>query len=191
MSVRTLAFVLILSALGFVAGCSHSVTTSDGGKVTVDSPNHMTVTDKTGNTATIDHTANSMDVQSKDGTMHMDKNGYKETTKNGETVEGGTSISEADLGVPFYPGSTEIPNTGFKADTQKGKTAMSTRTTSDDGEKIIAFYTGKLGKPQTNMNTADLSMGVWKKDKTVTTVSVGKGDTPGTFKVTVSTATDK
>lgn len=180
-----------LLVLGVLAGCNHTVTADDGSKLTVNSPGNMTVTDKNGNTATVNSSADQMTVQSKDATMHVDKNGFSETDSKGESVQGGTSVSEADLGAPFYPGSTEVPNSGMKATTEKGSTAMSIRTTSDDPSKVIAFYTDKLGKPETNITSGTTSMAMWKKGKSVTTVSVDKGGTAGSSKITVSVATDK
>ena len=52
-----------------------------------------------------------------------------------------SAVSEEALGLPFYPGSEES-KAGMTAlsDTPDAKTAMSTRTSKDDPDKIQAFY---------------------------------------------------
>ena len=131
----------LMIALGLiVAGCSTTVTPN--GTVTK-AGDTTTYSDNKGNSATV----------SDNGTA---------TYKNdkGETAQIGGTVSEADLGLPFYPGSTEKPNASMKGDTNGEKSAMISRTTKDDPDKVVAFYKDKIpGGKDSNFTTGDTKMG--------------------------------
>lgn len=192
MSKTTIALSLgVVMAGSFLSGCSH--TTADGTTVTTSPGGTMTVTDKSGNTATVTGNGKDITVQSKDGTstMHADANGYTATNSKGETVNVGGGVTEQDLGVPFYPGSTEVPNGGMKATTSQGNEALSSRTTTDDPSKVVAFYTEKLGKPESNFSSSDVTMATWKSGKNSTVLQIGKGDAPGSYKISLTVSNPK
>lgn len=119
-----------------VAGCSKPSATvsTDGAK--------MTFEDKDGQKATIesDEQGATVKVQSRDGDS---------------TYESGATITEAELGLPFYPGSTEKPNGTIRTDTPDGKSLTMIRSTPDDPSKVVDFYKPKLKEAQTQTTSAE------------------------------------
>jgi len=155
-----------------------------------------TVSDANGNQVSVsgDGTKTTFtDSTGKTTTTETGKNGVSTTVKDekGESkLEAGKGVSEADLGLPFYPGSTEIVSGSFKADTPDQRTALSMRSTTDDCAKVIEFYKPKLKEAATmgmgdaaadrQMVTGKLDSGAQvsitatrEKGKTETEVSVG------------------
>jgi len=109
----------------------------------------MTVTDGEGNRATVsaDGTKTTYtDSQGKSSTVEAKPDGSVSIKADDgkSSYEGGTTLTEEELGVPFYPGSAEKPNTAFKADTPTEQSRLSVRTTSDDPAKVAEFYKGKV-----------------------------------------------
>jgi len=99
-----------------LVGCNHDTTVATG-------PNGEKVTaDQNGKSVTFD-----------------DGKGHKMTSSAGQ-------VSEADLGVPYYPGSSDIENGGVKMDSPEGTSVSSTRTTGDDVAKVLDFYKSELEK---------------------------------------------
>ena len=103
---------------------------------------------------------------------------------------GDTIITEAELGAPFYPGSTDKAGTAFKVETPTEKNYISVRETPDSMEKIKAFYEAKIKDIKITMfkssgndmllGTGDLASGakisitaVKKPGEKVTELSVG------------------
>lgn len=77
-------------------------------------------------------------------------------TPEGNTTFGAVSVTEGDLGLPFYPGSTEKPDTSAKVDTPQGTTVSCTRTTKDEPKAVAEFYKGKFPSLQSSsMDTGD------------------------------------
>lgn len=75
------------------------------------------------------------------------------TSKDGMTLQGnGTEaavgaaakISEEQLHVPFYPGAQMINDKSMSVKTPTEESALAYFTTTDDVEKIVAFYKEKL-----------------------------------------------
>jgi len=67
------------------------------------------------------------------------------TDNKGNSASLAGAVSEADLGLPFYAGSTEKSGGASMVVTDNGvKTATSDRTTKDDPDKVADFYKGKL-----------------------------------------------
>ena len=154
-----------------MVGCAKpdiNVTDANGNNVKVSSDGtKMTSTDKDGKTTTIETGATTGSVSVKD---------EKGTT----TAETGTSLSEADLGIGFYPGSTEKTGVSAKSDTPDGKSAMSVRTSTDEPTKVAEFYKGKVKEANV------MSMGDATHDVQMVT---GKLESGGT--VTVSASREK
>lgn len=76
-----------------------------------------------------------------------------EMSKDGMTVEGkdvsaslggGTVVSEEEVRMPFYPGSSPKPNSDVKIEAASEKNYMSVRTTADTPEKVAEFYESKV-----------------------------------------------
>ncbi|HWA83985.1 MAG TPA: hypothetical protein VG820_11145 [Fimbriimonadaceae bacterium] len=61
-------------------------------------------------------------------------------------VEKSDAVTEADLGLPFYPGSRPVPKMSSVMETSKNVTVQSARTTKDDFKKVAEFYYKKLLK---------------------------------------------
>lgn len=170
---KSLAASLILCISFVFFGCSSGVTVTDsnGTKTTIDGDKkNVTVTDSNG-----DKTS----VSSEDGSIKMDGPSGK------ASIGGNTSVTEAELGVPFYPGSTEKPGTGFKFEGKGEKSYMSVRVTSDTPDKVADFYKGKV-KGSTSGGGADMmivtglldsgakfSVSATKKEDGKTEISIG------------------
>jgi len=101
------------------------------------------------------------EVVAADGTKAtVDKDGgsMTVTTPDGGTAAmgGAAKVSEADVQVPFYPGSTEAPDQSMKVETPNEKSYFSVRKTSDDAQKVADFYTAKLADMKlSKFETAD------------------------------------
>ncbi len=135
--VLSFSVALLLVGCGSKNGSDVTITGDNGEKVTVNTKGDSgtaTITDKNGEQMTVD---------SKNGEVKMSG-----TDKNGEiksaTMGGNTGISEAELGVPFYPGSTEKTAEQMKVETGTEKDYLSCRTTSDEPAKVLDFYKDKV-----------------------------------------------
>lgn len=138
--------LLTLAALTLLAGCGApnvNVTDANGNKVSMSTDgSKVSVTDDKGNSATFEG--------------GQDGGTVKITDEKGQsTMESGTSVSEAELKVPFYPGSTEKPNSSIKADTPEATTVTSIRTTADEPKKVAEFYKSKVKAPSSFSADAD------------------------------------
>lgn len=134
-----------------VAGCGKSDTVvldSNGNKVVSDNKGNVTVTGadgtkvemKTdGNTTTYkDNKGNEVNVDVNGGLTSTGPDGAKYATG------GAAKITESDLGLPFYPGSTEDVAGSHRIETDKDLSVRSLRKSADDVGKVVAFYKSKL-----------------------------------------------
>jgi hypothetical protein len=127
----------------------------------------------------------------KDGTtakVNLSEGAMKVTTTDasGKTTQmemGSAKIGEADLGLPFYPGSKPVEGGAMRM-ASGDSTVLQLGLHSDDApDKVAAFYRDKLkamseGKQLTDMSSpegASLSL-VDDKAKSVLQVHVGKDD---------------
>jgi hypothetical protein len=181
--------IALLSAAAFAVLCGCTHTNSDGAEVSTNPlTNTTTFKDSKGNTATMTQNGSDMTIKANDGTMTVSNGQTTIVDKNGNKSQIGGSVSESDLGVPFYPGSVEAPG-GMSSNTDKGSVVQSIRTTSDDATKVMDFYTQKIGKPETTFNSNGSAMATWKDGKKATLVSVSTES--GNQKIVVSVSTDK
>jgi hypothetical protein len=101
-------------------------------------------------------------VKGPDGAEYSTADGGKSTTvtdDKGNTSTMALGVTEAQLGLPFYPGSVEAANGGMTTETGGVKSVVSMRTTKDDPEKAIAFYKDKVeGGTASNTNAGDMKM---------------------------------
>ena len=128
---------------------------------------------------------------SKDGTqakVDLSQGGMKMSTTDasGKTTQmemGNAKISEADLGLPFYPGAKPTEGSGTRI-VNGGSSSLQLGLHSDDApDKVAAFYRDKLkamaeGKQMMDMSSGDgasLSL-VDDKTKSVMQVHVSKAD---------------
>jgi hypothetical protein len=154
-----------------------SITTDNNGAV------HIDGTDKDGKkvSETIDYASNGgahIEGTDKDGnhvTETINNNGYAANDGKGNSVKSGPNVvTEDDLGLPFYPGSTEGPNgASMVAKAPDGTTAMSMRTTTDDPSKVMDFYSPKL----TGVKPSTLNANGQIMDSLVGTIADGRSAT--------------
>ena len=83
-------------------------------------------------------------------------------TKGQSSAPRASGVTEADLGVPFYPGST--PDDSVGGDAKEVGTAHTTvgsnHVSSDSADKVLAFYKEKLPKFESSKaGGADLMTG--------------------------------
>jgi hypothetical protein len=131
--------------------------------------------------------------------VHTDNNGNATISALGSSISAGknVNISEADLGVPIYPGATRGEG-GMHMSLPSGSVDSAIFETSDPVTTVVAFYKGKLGSNETDINTDTGSMlssgkqGADGKSGTMITVGPGSGDNNGKTQIsithTVSTA---
>jgi hypothetical protein len=128
---------------------------------------------------------------SKDGTqakVSMSEGGMKVATtdasgKSTQMELGGAKITEADLGVPFYPGAKANDSAAMRVATGDGVTLQMALQSDDTPDKVAAFYRDKLkamaeGKQFTDMSSsegASLSL-MDDKARASLQVHVGKAD---------------
>lgn len=134
-----------LLAAFLLTGCGHQEETVYHG------PDGATITKtKDGSSATYSDNKGNQVTSTDDG-----KN-VAITDSKGNKFNMGGSVTETDLGLPFYPGSNEKPNGSMVAEENGQKSVMSARTTKDEPAKVGEFYKAKLQTPNdSNMNTGD------------------------------------
>jgi len=131
---------------------------------------------------------------SKDGTqakVDMSGGGMKITTtdasgKTSQMEMGTAKVSEADVGLPFYPGTQPREGEATKITTPEGSMITVILHSNDAPDKVAGFYREKLkagsqGKQFTDMSGADshtLMLGD-DKSKQFTQVTVSKNDRQG------------
>ena len=102
---------------------------------------------------------------SKDGTqakVNMSESGFKVTTTDasGKTTQmemGNAKISEAELGLPFYPGAKPTEGSSMRI-VNGGNTSMQVGLHSDDAhDKVAAFYRDKLKAMSDGKQLMDMS----------------------------------
>lgn len=131
-----------MGSLGLsMAGCLFSRKTETLESHDYDSNSSGTMTFK-------DDKGNEVKVDTEKGT-------YEATDENGKTTKVETQGgSEAELGLPFYPGSAET--TWASSDVSaEARVVMSMRTTSDNPQKVLEFYKPKLKSPSQVVSSAN------------------------------------
>jgi len=144
---------------------------------------------------------------SKDGTkakVDLSSGGAKVTTTdaNGKTSQfemGTAKISEAEAGVPFYPGAAVDGNGGTRMTSPEGTNLMIALTSTDPADKVSAFYRDKLkpmaeGHQFIDMDSSDgnhvFSL-IDDKAKNSLQVQVQKADTGSHIQIVSSRGTAK
>ena len=131
---------------------------------------------------------------SKDGTqakVDLSSGGMKITTTDasGKTSQmelGTAKVSEADIGVPFYPGTKPKEGEMTRVTTPDGSIVTVILHSDDAPDKVAAFYRDRLkaqaqGKQFTDMDHGTTQMLLLSDDKTkqLTQVTIGKGESKG------------
>ena len=130
----------------------------------------------------------------KDGTqakVDMSSGGMKITTtdasgKTSQMEMGTAKVSEADVGVPFYPGTTPRQGEMTRIASPEGSMVTVILHSDDAPDKVAGFYRDKLkaqsqGKQFTEMDHGAGHMLMLSDDqsKQVTQVTIGKGESKG------------
>jgi outer membrane murein-binding lipoprotein Lpp len=100
------------------------------------------------------------------------------------------SVSAADLGVPIYPGA-QSGQGGMHMTLPTMSMVSAVYTTSDPMSSVVAFYKGKLGENESDMETSQGSVmssgkeGPNGKSGTVITIGPGSGDSSGKTRISI------
>lgn len=89
--------------------------------------------------------------------MHVNRSGDSVTlsTPTGTITAGNTAVvSEADLGVPIYPGATRSQG-GMQVNSGNSSMVTVVYSTPDPVSKVVDFYKGKLGENTSVIQTGD------------------------------------
>jgi hypothetical protein len=150
-------FVLYFAAC-LTAGC-----TSEESKTVVTPEGKATVTTKT------DEGKSVVKVETKEGTL---------TVKSGPQA-----ASEADVGVPIYPGAKVVSSSQLAEtkDAASGIASTHSMTTNDNFDKVVSFYKSNLKDVQHSM---DQTMG----DQKMSMFMTGKEGDMRTIQIMASTA---
>jgi hypothetical protein len=131
--------------------------------------------------------------------VQTDDKGNSTVSVLGSTISAGKNvdISAADLGVPLYPGAARGEG-GMHMTLPTMTMSSAVFTTGDPVSVVVAFYKGKLGENESDMDTDTGSVlssgkdGPNGKNGIVITIAPGTGNTSGKTKIsivrTVSTA---
>jgi hypothetical protein len=152
------AVAMLLLVLSVAAGCGRKQTyrTAEG-------------------TVTLDRKGQKVEatIEGEKGKVTVTGDQSKMTVQNDErttTVQSGAQVSEADLGIPIYPGA-KAEQAITSSSTGEGEAKSITQvhlTTPDSFDKVKAFYQAKLPKVKatTDVSTPEISMFqmTWKED---------------------------
>lgn len=132
---------LVASVVVVGCGSKTAVTDGQGNKAEVDQSGKVTVTDAEGKTTTAEATD--------------DGKGMKMSDSEGNSMEmSSNSVTEAELRLPFYPGSTPTDGS-MKLNADGRVSVMSVRLTSDEPVKVTEFYKSKVKETNESSMTAD------------------------------------
>lgn len=125
--------------------------TKDGGTVSTDGNGNTIVTDKDGNKTEVSGQGGNWSAKSSDGTeVNIGEGGTRVKNAKGEVSTMGISaVTEAEMGLPYYPGSSAIAGRDIKSNADGKQSLMSVRTSSDKPAKVTAFYKDKIKNPVT------------------------------------------
>jgi len=129
-------------------------------------------------------------------TVTTDSKGNATISALGGSISAGkdVGVSAADLGVPLYPGA-QTGEGGMHMTLPTMSMVQAVYTTSDPVSAVVAFYKGKLGENESDMETnqgAVLSSGkegADGKSGTVITVGPGSGNAAGKTQITIAHTT--
>lgn len=120
--------------------------------------------------------------------VHVNSNGDGVTlsTKDGTITTGAAAtVSEADLGVPIYPGATRREG-GVQINSRNGSMVTVVFSTADPMDKVVDFYRDKVGANASVMQSptgAVISSG--DNNKQGVMITVGKDGNNGATSITI------
>lgn len=98
-------------------------------------------------------------IETKDSKTTLEKGKFTSENKDG-TLTAGVDVTEAELGVPYYPGSKPT-HQDVKTKAAKLTSVVSIRTSKDSPEAISKFYISKIGKPSSQSTTNGVTTCSW------------------------------
>jgi hypothetical protein len=116
--------------------------------------------------------------------VHVDSNNgnVSVTVPGGGSITAGDSTAtDADLGVPSYPGATREKG-GMNLNSGSASMVMAHFSTSDSQSQVVDFYKGKMGDGAIAVNTGNgtaINSGGKDTDRIMVTVGPGSGDDAG------------
>ena len=120
--------------------------------------------------------------------MNRAGNGITLSTPGGTVTAGGVStISDADLGVPAYPGAVREDG-GVQIHTANGSMVTASYTTADPSSQVLAFYKSKLPENVSVIETGEgaiITSGNRNKDGVMITVTTNPSSTRGKTKIVI------
>ena len=124
--------------------------------------------------------------------VHVDGKGNATISALGGNISAGKDVdlSERDLGVPLYPGAARGEG-GMRMTLPTMTMVSAVFVTDDPVSTVVAFYKGKLGEDETDVDSGDGSVmssgrdSHGSKNSTVITVGPGTGNTRGKTKITI------
>ncbi len=107
--------------------------------------------DSKGESATVDIEGGRLSAKSDDGNFSLNASAdnfrIKAEGREGK-FENGVTLTESELGVPFYPGSEEVTVATMRAESKDEASCISTRTTNDLPQQVIDFYRSQMSVDQ-------------------------------------------
>lgn len=179
----------VLLAGAFGCGSKSTVATGpDGETVTTDNRGNVTIDDGQGGRVDIKTNGENVTSKSSDGSeLTVGKDGFSGTNEQGEKFSmGASSVSESELGLPFYPGSTPVPGRDMKSDSQGETSRVSVRSTADSAAEVVAFYKTRIESPTTTSTEHISIVGGKTKSGDEALVSVSKAPGRTDTEVTVA-----
>ena len=132
--------------------------------------------------------------------VQTDSKGNSTVSMLGGSISAGKdiSISAEDLGVPLYPGALRGEG-GMHMTLPTGSMVSAVYVTDDPVSAVVAFYKGKLGENESDMDTDNGSVlssgkeGANGKSGTVITIAPGSGKASGKTQISIvhTTSTEK
>jgi len=130
--------------------------------------------------------------------VHTDSKGNSTVSMLGGSISAGKdlNISASDLGVPIYPGAARAEG-GMHMNLPTMSMVSAIYTTSDPVATVVAFYKGKLGENESDMDTDNGSVlssgkeGASGKSGTVITIAPGTGDASGKTRISIVRTSSK
>lgn len=166
------ALLLLCSAALLTAGCG-----SEESKTVVTPEGKATVTTKTEGEKSV------VKVETKEGTL---------TVKSGSQT-----VSEAEVGVPIYPGA-KVVSTSQMAETKdagSGKASTYSFTTNDGFDKVVGFYKTNLKNVQHSMDQTmgdqKMSMFMTGQEGDMRTIQVMANASGGPTNIQITKVVDK
>jgi len=165
---RTLALALALVTVAALAACGKASETAAEKMI-------ESKIEKDGSKAKVDLSGGGMKITTTDA-----------SGKTSQMEMGTAKVSEADLGVPFYPGTKPKEGEMTKVTTPDGSMVTVILHSDDAPDKVAAYYRDKLkaqaeGKQFTDMDHGTTQMLLLSDDKTkqLTQVTVAKSESKG------------